>query len=101
MEFRMGRSGPIVLLIVAGYVGTMMAQSRAAESVCLRHPVGTSVDSIEDIEASFLLTPKKGVTADPEEPQRVIFCASLTMCDNACEIVIDGGEVVTSRHSRL
>ena len=99
MKFRMGRGGPVVLVMVIAYVGTLLAQSRATESLCERYTVGTRVSNIEDLEGTFLLSPMGEFRNDQTGRQEVIFCASMTMCDDACAIVIENGTVTAARHS--
>ncbi len=98
MAFRMGKAGPIVLAGIAIYVLTMVAQGRAAASLCDRYSVGTRIEDVENLDGTFFLT-RMGPLPDPDNPaaQSVIFCANMTMCDTSCRLEIED-HVVKSAH---
>jgi hypothetical protein len=90
----------LALALVAAYAGTLLAQSRAAENLCQRYPAGTAVPHPEDLEGTFLLSPMGEFSSRRTGPQEVIFCASMTLCDDACAIVIEDGFVTSATRSR-
>ena len=100
------RTGNIVGLLVLGgiaaYVMLLFAQRNAAAELCDRYPVGASIEDLDDLEGTFLLT-RMGPLDDPEKPgtQRVIFCAGLTMCDTSCTLEIKDRVVTDARTSKL
>ncbi len=102
MEFRIGTAGPLVAAGIAIYILVMVAQSRAAAELCENHPVGSQIDSIEDIEGSLFLN-RMGPLPDSDQPgaQFAIFCASLTMCDTSCSLTVKDGLVVEADFSAL
>ncbi len=99
MKLEIGRGGIVVLAMVAAYGGTLFAQGRAAERLCERYPVGTPVADARNLEGTFLLSAMGEFRNDVASSQEVIFCASMTLCDNACAIVIENGVVIAANHS--
>ncbi|MDX1402178.1 MAG: hypothetical protein R3245_09670 [Kiloniellales bacterium] len=81
-------------LLIAGaiavYIAVLMAQGRAAAKLCDSYPAGSRIEDVENIEGTYLLT-RMGPFEDPENPGtgKVIFCASLTMCDTSCSIELE------------
>ncbi len=91
------------LLIIVGlgiYIGITIVQSRAAANLCTSYPVGTKIESLDNLNDTFLLT-RMGPINDPKQPsiKNFIFCANLTMCDTSCSLVIENGLVKQSNYS--
>ena len=101
MEFRIGKAGPIVIAGIAIYVMVMVAQSQAAASLCDRYSVGTRIEDVENLEGTFLLSRMGRINPDIRAPQNVIFCASMTMCDDSCSLEIEDGLVTKSEHRSM
>ena len=100
MKFRIGKAGPLVASGIAIYVLTLIAQSRAAESLCERYSVGSQIDDIESLEGTFFLSPM-GPLPDPGNPsaQSIVFCANMTMCDTSCRLEIEDRIVTSATYS--
>ncbi len=83
-----------ILLLIVLYFGALIAQSRAARGLCEDYPEGTPLESFDDIQGAFLLTPM-GPLPDPERPgvEKTTYCAGLSMCDAACTIETKDGVV--------
>ena len=100
------RTGNIVGLLVLGgiaaYVMLLFAQRNAAAELCDRYPVGSSIEDLDDLDGTLLLT-RMGPLDDPENPgtERVIFCAGLTMCDTSCSLEIRDRVVTKAKKSDL
>ncbi len=79
------------------YFGALIAQSQAARGLCENYPEGTPLESFDDVEGAFLLTPM-GPIPDPERPgvERTTYCSGLSMCDTACTIETKDGAVVSA-----
>jgi hypothetical protein len=97
--------GKLGLLLVSGvvaYVLVLMAQNHAAVNLCDSYATGSRIEDLEDLDGSFFLT-RMGPFEIPENPgtQRVIFCATLTMCDTSCSLEIWDRVVVNARFSGL
>ena len=94
--------GLLVLGSIAAYVLLLSAQRNAASELCARYSVGASIEDLDDLDGTFLLT-RMGPMDDPENPgtQRVIFCAGLTMCDTSCTLEIEDRVVTDARKSEL
>ena len=94
MEFRMGKAGPLVLAVIAIYIGALVAQNRAAANLCERHPVGSPIESLEAVESFFLN--RMGPMPDADRPgaQIAIFCAGMTLCDTSCRLTVKDGLVI-------
>ena len=90
----------VIMLGVGMYIIVTIAQSRAAADLCANYPVGTRIENLETLNDTFFLT-LMGPIADPKRPgaHEIIFCASLTMCDTSCSLVIENGLVVQSNFS--
>lgn len=91
------------LLIVCGlgvYISVLVAQTRAAANLCDSYPGGSRIEDLATLEGTFFLT-QMGPIDDPNisGTQKVIFCASLTMCDTSCSLEIEDGVVKLARHS--
>ena len=101
MEFRMGTAGPLVLAAIAIYIGAIVAQGRAAAHLCESHPVGSPIDSLENIESFFLN--RVGPIPDADRPgaQIAIFCAGMTLCDTSCRLTVKDGLVIDETFSAL
>lgn len=95
-----GKSGLILVCVIAVYISVLTAQSRAAANLCENHPVGSRIKNFENLEGTFALT-QMGPIDDPGKPgaQKVIFCAALTMCDTSCSLEIEDGLVVRASFS--
>ena len=89
------QGGALVAAGIAIYIAVFVAQSRAAADLCEKHPVGSPIDNIEEIEGTFFLSPM-GPVPDSDQPgaQTTIFCASTTMCDRSCRLTVKDGLVV-------
>ena len=81
--------GLLLLGGIAAYVLVLMAQSDAAANLCENYAVGSTIADLEHLDGTFLLT-RMGPFDVPKDPgtQRVIFCASLTMCDTSCSLEV-------------
>ncbi len=101
MAFRMGKAGPLVLAGIAIYIAVVVAQSRAAASLCDRYSVGTRIADVENLEGTFLLRRMGSIYPIIPGAQNVIFCAPLTMCDVSCSLEIENGLVTKSEHRRM
>lgn len=90
------------LLIVIGFFYMFTAPGRAAADLCKNHPVGSPLDSIEDIEEPFLVK-RMGPLPDPDNPGAAYatFCASTTMCDTSCRLTVKNGLVIEARFVAL
>ena len=99
MKFRMGTAGPLVLAVIVIYRASMAAQQRAAANLCESHPVGSPIDNLENIESFFLR--RMGPMSDTDNPgaQLAIFCASMTMCDVSCRLIVKDGLVIEENFS--
>ena len=80
------------LLLVGGagiYVAALNTQSQAAASLCENYSVGARVDNPESIDGTSFLK-LMGPISDPARPytQKLVFCASMTMCDVSCSLEI-------------
>lgn len=89
------------LLLAAGvvvYVSILMAQTHAAANLCESHPVGSTIEDPDKLDATFFLS-RMGPLDVPENPgtRRVIFCAALTMCDTSCRLEIKDGMVTDAK----
>lgn len=94
------KSGLLITCGVGVYVSVLVAQTRAAAKLCDSYPVGSGIEDLATLEGTFFLT-QMGPTDDPDSPgtKRVIFCASLTMCDTSCSLEVENGLVKFARHS--
>jgi hypothetical protein len=99
MAFRMGTAGPLVLAGIVIYIFTLVAQGRAAVSLCDRYSVGTQIEDVENLDGTFFLT-RMGPLPDTNNPavQSVIFCANMTMCDTSCSLEIEDKVVKSARY---
>ena len=93
----------IGLLLVGGivaYILVLIAQGHAAEDLCDKYAVGSTIEDLENLDGTFLLT-RKGPMDVREDPgtQRVIFCAALTVCDTSCSLDIKDRVVKNARFS--
>ena len=90
------------LLLIVLYVGGLVLQNNAAASLCERYPEGTPLDDFDSVEGATLLSPR-GPLPDPERPgvETITYCASLSMCDTACDLEIRDGAVIRSELIRL
>ena len=90
----------VIIIAVAIYIAVSISQSRAAANLCARYPVGTQIESLDSLNDTLFLT-VMGPISDPKRPsaQQFIFCASLTMCDTSCSLVIEDGLVKQSNFS--
>ena len=89
-----------IMLILGIYIAVTIAQSRAAANLCARHSIGTQIKNLDNLNDSLFLT-LMGPIPDPKRPgkQEFIFCASLTMCDTSCSLVIENSLVKESKFS--
>lgn len=95
----------LALLAIFGaglYTFLVLAQGRAAAKLCENYPVGSRIESLEDLEGTFFLK-RMGPLPVPEKPgtEKVIFCAVSTMCDTSCSLEIENGRVTHVSHSSL
>ncbi len=91
----------LMLISVVGiYLVVLFAQIRAAANLCDSFPIGSQIESLEDIGGTFLLT-RMGPLRDPTRSgaEKVVFCASLTICETSCRLEIEDGRVKHARHS--
>ena len=91
------------LVLVGGvvvYVLILIAQTHAAANLCDSYAVGSTIENLENLDDTFLLT-RMGPLDVPENPgtQRVIFCAGLTMCDTSCSLEIKDRVVKIAKFS--
>jgi hypothetical protein len=95
-----GKSGLILVCVIAVYISVLTAQSRAAANLCENHPVGSRIKDLENLEGTFALT-QMGPTNDLSRPgaQEVIFFAALTMCDTSCSLEIEDSLVIRASFS--
>ena len=90
------------IFIVIGLFYMFTAPGKAAADLCEKHPVGSPMNNIEDMDVSFFLS-RMGPIPDPDQPraQYAIFCAVSTMCDTSCRLTVKDGLVVEARFSAL
>lgn len=86
--------GITVLILFAFGIGNILLQTRHAKNLCTSYKVGDQMPSIEKLDSEYLLHPV-GPYEIKERPgfNHIIFCASATMCDVACEITFKDGQI--------
>lgn len=86
--------GVTFLVIIAFGIGNIFLQQKHARNMCTSYKAGDQMPSIEELDSEYFLHPM-GPFEIKEKPgfQRVIFCASATMCDVACEITFKDGQI--------
>lgn len=101
MARAIGKTGLVSVAVgIAVYVLILLAQGQAAANLCNNYPAGSRIDDLGKLEGTFLLT-QMGPLEDPGKPgaQKIIFCASLTMCDTSCSLEIEDRVVKSARFS--
>lgn len=93
----------LILLIFCGlgiYITSTIIQSRAAAKLCARYPIGSQIENLDNLDGTHFLT-QMGPIEDPKLPgvEKVIFCASLTMCDTSCSLTIENGLIKNASYS--
>lgn len=86
--------GVIFLVLIVFGIGNIFLQEKHAIKMCSSYKAGDPMPSVEELDSKYLLHPM-GPFELKEKPglQRVIFCASATMCDVACEITFKDGQI--------
>jgi len=100
MVSAIGKMGLLVAGGIAVYISVLIAQGRAAADLCDSYPVGSRIEDLENLSGTFFLT-RMGPINDPTNPgaQKVIFCASMAMCDTSCSLEIEDRVVTSARFS--
>ena len=93
-----GKMGWLVVAGIAVYVSVLIAQNQAAAELCDSYPVGSRIEDLANLSGTFFLT-RMGPITDPTNPavQKVIFCASMAMCDTSCSLELEDRVVTSAR----
>lgn len=94
--------GLLVLAGIAYYFWSISSQTAGAEKLCAAHPPGTRLVSPATAADAFGVRFMGSQDATQwQKTGKLIFCATLTMCDVSCVLDVEDGVVTRATFSRL
>ena len=94
--------GLIMVASIATYLYVMIDQISDVEAVCALFPAGAAVGNLKAIESEYSVRYMGSFEfGDDPGTQRAVFCASLAMCDNSCNVEYRNDTVIKSHVSSL
>ena len=100
---------PIVVITILFSIATVAVglvwnsdQVFSAGKVCQQYPVGTRIEEVSALPDNFFVSRQGPFSIGGDTSrQKIIFCDTLTLCDNSCSLEIENQVVQSADYAAL